>query len=208
MSILDEIMQMKNQGKNEEEIVSTLREKGITPGQINDAINQSKIKSAVTNEQENPQETMRDENLYAPQPQEEYEGSYEPQQPQADYQPEQAYSPQENYETYSQGTDTDTIMEIAEHVFFEKIKEIQKQVEIMTEFKNLNQAKTENIDERLKRIESTIDKLQGAILEKIGEYGNNLQSIKNEMSMMQDSFGKVMKKQSTPQTTKKKVVKE
>jgi len=30
-----------------------------------------------------------------------------------------------------------------------------------------------------------------AILQKVGSYGNTLQSIRKEMSMMQDSFGKM-----------------
>jgi DNA anti-recombination protein RmuC len=48
--------------------------------------------------------------------------------------------------------------------------------------------------ERLKRIESTIDKLQLAILDKVGSYGKTLDSVKKEMSMMQDSFGKIVNK--------------
>ena len=43
----------------------------------------------------------------------------------------------------------------------------------------------------MKRIESIIDKLQSSILEKVGSYGSNLDSIKKEMSMMQDSFGRI-----------------
>ena len=37
-----------------------------------------------------------------------------------------------------------------------------------------------------------MDKLQLAILNKIGSYGKTLESIKKEMSMMQDSFGKAL----------------
>ena len=54
------------------------------------------------------------------------------------------------------------------------------------------ETKIENISLRVKRIESISDKLQTAILEKIGSYGSNLESIKKEMSMMQDSFGKMI----------------
>jgi hypothetical protein len=217
LNVLREIIEMKKQGKTEEDIVNTLKEAGVTPGEIINALNQSKIKSAVTNEQGKTQGA--DENTYVPQPQEEYSQNYAPEPSQAIYQPEQQeYYPQENYESYPQETNTNTIMEIAEQIFFEKIKKIQKQVETMNEFKNLHQAKVENIDERIKRIESTIDNLQGAILEKIGEYGNNLQSIKNEMGMMQDSFGKAMKefpgqkihsptKHHHPKTAKKKTAK-
>ena len=84
------------------------------------------------------------------------------------------------------------MIEVSEQVFSEKIREIQKKVEGMNEFKTLAQTKIEDIANRLKRIETTIDKLQIAILEKIGSYGKNLDGIKKEMSMMQDSFGKVV----------------
>jgi len=44
----------------------------------------------------------------------------------------------------------------------------------------------------LKRIETSIDRLQSAILEKVGSYGRGLDSVKKEMGMMQDSFGKMV----------------
>ena len=62
----------------------------------------------------------------------------------------------------------------------------------LTEISTLVQSKIENFSDRLKRIESTIDNLQTSVLDKIGSYGSNLDSIKKEMSMMQDSFGKVV----------------
>ncbi len=187
MTTLDEVMQMKKQGKTDNEIIKALKEKGITPKEINDALDQSRIKNAVSNEKEKFQE--RNEDIYNPQPQEETQ-EYYPQEQQETYFPQEEYYPQEQYDSYSSGVDTDTIIEIAEQIFLEKIKTIQKQMDILNEFKNLSQSRIENINERLKRIELTIDKLQSAILEKIGEYGNNLQSIKNEMQMMQDTFGK------------------
>jgi len=49
-----------------------------------------------------------------------------------------------------------------------------------------------NLLERIKSIEKIIDNLQISILKKVGSYGGNLESIKNEMSMMQDSFRKMV----------------
>jgi uncharacterized protein HemX len=72
------------------------------------------------------------------------------------------------------------------------MKKITKQLADINEFKTLAQVKIENAVARLKRIETIIDKLQISILEKVGSYGQNLSSIKKEMSMMQDSFGKVV----------------
>ena len=88
--------------------------------------------------------------------------------------------------------DADTIMEIADQIFSDKIKNTLKLLDATSEAAIILQTKMENISERVKKIENTIDKLQIAILEKVGSYGSNLESIKKEMSMMQDSFSKMI----------------
>jgi len=115
-------------------------------------------------------------------------------QPEANYSPYQNY-PQEEYPTESyapETNDTSTIMEISEQVFTDKIKKVEENLNTIEEFKTITESKVETMEQRLKRIESTIDQLQISILDKIGSYGQNLSSIKKEMSMMQDSFSKVV----------------
>lgn len=221
MGILDQITQMKRQGMRDEDIVSDLSQQGVSPREINDALNQSQIKQAVSNpgggEEMQPsimpggeipapnQQTQE----YAPQayeePQQEY-ASQGYQQPQQEYQAqEQQYYEPGGYEQYAPtGTDTDTIMEIADQVFSDKIKKIQKQLDATSEAAILLETKTENISERLKKIENMIDKLQIAILEKVGSYGKNLENIKKEMSMMQNSFSKMITKSRTKEKELKK----
>ncbi|MEM4326238.1 MAG: hypothetical protein QXU40_02965 [Candidatus Pacearchaeota archaeon] len=115
--------------------------------------------------------------------------SEEPLQPQ--YYPEE-YSQQAYPQEYlQQTTDIDSIIEISEQVFSEKIKKIEKQIEEIKEFKIIVSPQIESISNRLKKIETIIDKLQIEILEKIGSYGANIEMIKKEMSMIEDSFGKV-----------------
>jgi len=108
--------------------------------------------------------------------------------------PQEEYYPQEMYGTDQGGGvyDTDTLIEIAEQVFSEKIKKEQKELESLKEFATLVETRITNDHERIKRMEEIIDKLQVAILEKIGSYGRNLESIKNEMGMMQESFEKMI----------------
>jgi len=220
---------------SDHDMIGRLKEKGVPPKDIDDALNREKIKSAVSADIEGGKENMQpsimrperpellptegippsDEDLappiiesreidrrpktremseeaYVPQPQEEYVPSpqYAPAQ---EY--NQGYAPQEIYDEYATSTgitDTDTMIEISEQVFSEKIKKIQKQVESMNEFKTLAETKIEYISSRLKRIETVLDNLQSAILEKVGTYGRGLENIKKEMSMMQDSFGKMV----------------
>ncbi len=206
MGVLDQITQMKSQRIPDEEIIRRLQEQGFTPRAINDAISQSSIKSAVSDisigDEMQPSITNQEEQNsadYAPQPltQERYsppaQYSQEYAQPPQEYSQTQEYLPQEGY-GYPGGTatNTDTMIEVSEQVFLEKIKKIQGQIDDLSEFKNLAQTKIDTMLERLKRVETTIDKLQLAILDKVGSYGKDLDSIKKEMSMMQDSFGKVV----------------
>ena len=85
------------------------------------------------------------------------------------------------------------MMDIAEQVFNENTKKMQKQLDVFEQFKNLAEVHIQNISERLKRIEAMFDRLQIAVVEKVGSYGQELSSIKKEMSMVEDSFSKVAK---------------
>jgi len=108
---------------------------------------------------------------------------------------QEEYSPQEGSGEQLAGAtsyDTDTLIEIAEQVFSERIKREQKQIGFLNEFATLAETKIGDAHERIKKIEEVMDKLQAAILEKVGSYGKNLDTIKNEMGMMQESFEKMI----------------
>jgi hypothetical protein len=207
MGVLEQVIQMKKQGSSDEEIIGTLTRQKVSPREINEALKQAQIKSAVSDLEDadmNPSPTL--DEAPSPQdyvPQESYapatQKEYVPQE--VGYSQEGSYAPAEQQEAYggeyaSGGVDTDTVMEIASQIFSERIKKIQLMVEENAEATIVLQSKIENISERLKKIETTIDKLQMAILDKVGSYGNNLEGIKKEMSMMQDSFSKML---SSPQ---------
>lgn len=220
MGILDEINNMRNQGMDEREIMGKLQERGVSPKSIDEAFNQMRIKRAVSAESSGEegmepsimkegmkhgppnaplyipktQEIGHDkEELYAPPPQQFPQSNEELEAPQFAQFSQEEYVPQEGYSEQESGAyDTDTLIEIAEQVFSEKIKKEQKQIESLTEFATLAETRMSNDHERIKRMETIIDKLQAAILEKVGSYGRNLDSIKNEMGMMQESFEKMV----------------
>ncbi len=179
---------------NDDDIIQQLQEKGIPPKVINDALNNEQIKKAVSDEYEAPTPSDQEDNS-----QQQSQDYYTP-----DQNKQNNYAPQDYQETYdsSQGLDTSTIIEIAEQVFSEKSQNVQRKVDDLTEFKAVINSKVDGISERLKRIEMMIDKLQISILEKIGSYGSNLENVKKEMSMMQDTFSKAVgrnPRQNTPQ---------
>jgi hypothetical protein len=220
MGILDEINNMRNQGIDEKSIIANLQERGVKPKAIQEAFNQMRIKKAVSSEAGEEgmepsimKEGMKSESelappLYIPKTQEinhESEIVYEPnssqtsqfnedlEAPQFGQYNQEEYVPQEGYDQQeARGYDTDTFIEIAEQVFSEKIKKEQKQLDSLNEFAILTEARISNDHERIKRMETIIDRLQASILEKVGSYGRNLESIKNEMGMMQESFQKMV----------------
>ncbi len=193
MGVLEQISQMRNQGMDDENIVRNLQERGVSPRAINDALNQAEIKKAVSDEEfEAPGPSQQRQLQYVPRTQEMENQNYQPQeeQPQQEY-----YSPQQGYADYSQeggGLDTSTIMEVAEQVFAEKMQKFQKQIKDVADFKAIAETKIDSLNERMKRIENLIDKMQVEILEKVGSYGKGIENIQKELGMMQDSFGKVI----------------
>jgi predicted transcriptional regulator len=246
MGTLEQVMDLKSKGSSDADIISSLREQGVSPKAIIDALSQAKIKGAISsgnggnNEEGMERSVLRpetaedlptegsisDEDLtppsrglptfmqqqsyvplhqeageeeYVPQPQEDQGGQYNTQSQGYQYQP-QEYTQQEGQEVseYQPGamasSDTDTIIEISEQVFAERMKGAVKQLESLIEFKTLSETKIENISHRLARIEASIDKLQIAILEKVGSYGRGLDSMKKEVEMVQDSFSKIVNK--------------
>jgi hypothetical protein len=220
MGILDDINNMKNQGMGEKEILSALQEKGVTPKSIDEAFNQIKIKKAVSAEssgEEGMEPSIMKGSPKFEQTQVAAAPLYIPKTQEIEHEARDRYTAQQNeeieapaYENYNQeeyspqegnagqngnggaNYDTDTLIEIAEQVFLEKIKKEQKQINSLSEFASLAETKISNHHERIKKIEEIIDRLQAAILEKVGSYGRNLDSIKNEMGMMQESFSKMV----------------
>src|SRR3989344_3153588 len=247
MGTLEEVSQMKNSGMSEEEIISSLGERGVSPKEIDDALNQAEVKSAVskiqgeedyndnsgqypdmmikeqipdmeendnmsgghikprTRESGNiPQNQNYNQQEY---PEEDY--AHQPYNEQPQYSPqEEYYAPQEyTHQDYSYpnpsggyGYDTgyggefssESIIEVSEQVVNEKLSTVVDKINEINEFRTIAQSQIEHIETRLRKIESIIDRLQISILEKVGSYGENLNSIKKEMNMMQESFTKVI----------------
>ena len=215
MATLDTIMQMQQSGMSEAEITNTLQTQGVPPKEINDALNQAQVKSAVTQSESNqkpmaqvPSPYGEQQQMPTGQPQQQMPTGQPQQQttagqPQDQMQPA-ANDPYQNYyqdtpqaytgdEYYQQPTyDTETITEIAEQVISEKFKEFNNKTGDIATFRSVTQDKIDDMNTRLKRIETTIDKLQQAIIQKIGEFGDNTASIKKDLSGLHDTTSKLM----------------
>jgi DNA-binding transcriptional MerR regulator len=211
MTVLTDIKRMQVEGKTEAEILSTLKQQGVSPRDITEALSQSKIREAVAGEspygnpeaalmppqeQAAPAEEMVPSVAAQQQAPENYPQPYEQQYQQAQAPQQQAQYPQQyepQYQTYQPqpqmgSISPDTITEISEQVVAEKLAPLRKDIEKVIDLKTTMESKMEYLDERLKRIEKIIDRLQLSIMQKVGEYITNIDDIKKEIIETQKSF--------------------
>ena len=129
MGILDQVTSMRQEGKEESEIIRSLQEQGVSPKEIQDTLSQSQIKQAISEQPPTPETLPPSPNTqeYTPQPESAPE-TYAP-SPQSYSEPqyaEQSYQPQTYDETSYASSGTESMMEIAEQVASEKVKEIKR----------------------------------------------------------------------------------
>ncbi len=217
MPIIEKISQMQKSGVGNEEIIRKLQEEGISPKEISEALDQSKVKSAIeTGEEMQPsvmdypsmaEPTTTSYNNQGAQMQQFPSTAEMPAQEQMPMQMPEAiqeqmpmeegynypYPGQQQYQDYEYAkTDTGTMTEIAEQIVNEKLQKIEKQILEATAFRTEAVGKMVNVDERLRRIEMMIDRLQVSILGRIGEDSRNISDLKEEMLTTQESFSKIL----------------
>lgn len=166
MSIVEEIISLQEQGYTDEEIISWLQERGLTPNEIEQALNQSKIKTAVTGEEEQEQQ-------------------YDQQDTDQGYQ-------QEYQQQYQEYPPAETISEIVDQLLAEKLKRINESISILIDFKISIETKITDVNSRLKKVEDQLDSIRDSVIGKIGNYGRQIETVNREIEAMQDSFGKMV----------------
>jgi len=194
--LLDNVRQMREQGMSDAGIIQNLREQGYNAREIDDAINQSRIKSAVNEEIPNSgmqdmQQSMMTQEI-EPQQMQAMQPQFQPQPQEIPYQSYPQYPAYQQEAAYSQQNTSEMISDIADQIVSEKLSEIKKAIFGIADFKSVMEARVAGIDERLKKIEKIIEQLQMSILNRIGNYSQSLQDVKSEMNMMQESFSKVI----------------
>ncbi len=210
MGVLEEVQNMQQSGADEQTIISRMQEQGVSYRDISDALAQSKIKAAVGGGQYGLNQAAEVGSST-------FEGQNPGLQPSMMGAPQNSTDGQEFYPTYDQNAgqqgqaqqfsgydysgggeyassavSSDTITEISEQIVSEKLSEVRRKMEKIISSKTELDAKTEAIEERLKRIEKIIDALQTSVLRKVGDYVTNVEDIKKELIETQKTMGKVL----------------
>lgn len=172
MGLFDVIIEMQSQGLGEDEIIENLRQQGFAPREIDEALGQLKIRGAVSQEYGDA----------APEP-----GQYAPEA-------SEGYAQgQGNYPSYaSQGVSSEMVVEIVDQAVSDKLSSLNKSISSLASLKDDFEMQVKEMDSRIKKLEENMEKLQHAIIGKIGEYGKDMKNVHTEMSAMQESFSKML----------------
>ncbi len=204
MSTLDQVMEMRRQGYSDPQIIDTLREMGISPKEINDSLSQSKIKSELTQPPGYNQKTDFDQmqpSIGNDQQQDytQQQGYYQPSTSQYVPSPDQNQNQMQDPNSYQyqeyqpqQSMDVETINDISEQIVEEKLSQVKKDLSSFNKFKDETMNQLEMFNRRIEKIENNFSDLQSAILRKVGDYGEDIRNVSNELRATQDSFSKII----------------
>ncbi|MBC8496012.1 hypothetical protein H8D36_07685 [archaeon] len=197
MATLEKVMQLQQQGMQDQDIITQLRQEGVSPKEIDNAIAQSKIKAAVSQQpmQEGMEQSITDQTP-APQAQQEGVPEYVPSPPQEGNfegyaETPQAYSGQEYYSPGA-GASTETISEIAEQIVNESFNKYTKKTGDLVIFKNEVKEEISDLNVRLKRIEDSIESLQRDVIRKVGEFGDSNALVHKDLENLHGTVSKLM----------------
>lgn len=84
------------------------------------------------------------------------------------------------------------IEELAEAIIDEKWAELVENINRIIDWKEKTEARIAGIETEFKNLKENFDKLQGAVLEKVGEYDRHIQDVGTEVAALEKVFQKVL----------------
>lgn len=186
-SPINEIMQMKQQGLSNNQIIQNLQREGYTNTQIFDAMNQADTKMAV----EGIQPSVLDPNQ-AEQPAQSH-GMFTQPPPDVNM-PSNAAVQELNTPVQSTSLPTDDVRveELVEAIIEEKWAELVKDVNKIVEWKNKMESKISEMEINLNNLKESFSDLNKAIIGKVNDYDKHILEIGSDIKAMEKVFSKVL----------------
>jgi len=180
---VNEVLELLKQNKSNEEITTSLEQKGFNLQQVSDAIGQAKIKMGV--EGNMPPSGMEESSVASDDipipdqaPAEQAEPQYE--QPQYQQMPQQ------------QGMGYNDMQALVEEVVEEKWREFIKDVGDVAVWKARVADDMEATKQELVRTQRRLEDLQNAVLGKVKDYNQSVLDISRDMKALEKVFGKIL----------------
>lgn len=190
---VDEVADLMKQGYTDADIIKYLEESGYSPKDINDAVNQARIKIelAETAGEEYQPEYSEEQVPEAPAPAPKSRAVPVPAPAPGYGQGQGGYYPQQ-YQYQQETPSVEAIEEIAEGIISEKWDEFRAKFGDIAEMKANFEARLNELADRVKRIESAMDRLHVATLSRVDEQGRSVKALSSEVEALEGTLSKVI----------------
>ena len=168
---ISQVLQMKERGLTNNQIIQVLQQQGFNPQQIYDALAQAEARQSI--EPHSPAQDMPREPLSS-------------EAPLMQNQVNQGY-PQQQYQHQ-----THTPEELVESIIHEKWQKMTKEITKITEWKDGMTTKMERMEQQIIDLKSTMENLHKAIVSRVGEYDKTLSEVGTEIKAMEKVFKDVL----------------
>ncbi len=181
----DLVIQMRQQGMSNDQIIQNLQAQGYSSSQIFDALSQADIKGAVEAGpigapiQEIPAQAVPP-----------IQGTV-PAMPAQEIPAQAAPAPAAPIPP-AQGNEKERVEEIAEAIIDEKWEELMKSVNKIVSWKEVTETKLIKMEQTIKDLKERYEELHKGILAKIGEYDKGIRDVGSEIKAMEGVFKKVL----------------
>ncbi len=173
-----EVLDLRNQGMNNDQIINQLRAEGYEFQQIKDAMSQAELKSAA-NSNPNPETAL------PPLPQ-------QPQQamPTMDFGASPDFAPAPGMEVKDRSVEE--IERILEQIIQEKWIDVEEKLVIMEEWKAKVEKQIDKIDSKVEDFKKRVDAIEATMAAKVDEYGKSMQEVSIEMQALDKVMSKLV----------------
>lgn len=195
-SPINDILQMKQQGLSNNQIIQNLQRAGYTNTQIFDSMNQADTKMAVEGAQPG---VLQQAPVQEPQPPQQPQPS--PQmftQPPSDIPSNTFTNPSptpSSTRDLSPGSYSDSSVkteELVEAIIEEKWSELIKDVNKIVEWKNKMESKISELEIQLETLKDSFSDLNKAVVGKVNDYDKHILEVGSDIKAMEKVFSKVL----------------
>lgn len=178
---VDHVIELRNKGLSNDQIIQNLQRYGYTLDQINNAINQADLKEGIVTtpyQMERPEIGSRGMMQGS--------GQYAPSSPAplaAVRQPAEEETPLEEDER---------IHEIAESIIDEKWSALVENVNKILDWKDASEARINKMEQEIEDMKHSFDKLHEGVLGRINEYDRSMVDLGTEIKALEKVFQKIL----------------
>jgi hypothetical protein len=182
-SAISDIMQMRQQGLSNNQIIQNLQRQGFSNTQIFDAMNQADTKMAVEGVQPAFLSPPSQQQVFTPPPQEIFTQS-----PIVPSSPETTNRDVRNIFQDNEAK----VEELVEAIIEEKWTELLKDINKIVDWKNKTENRISEMEIRLESLKEGFSDLNRAVIGKVNDYDKHILEIGSDIKAMEKVFSKVL----------------